>query len=88
VDARAARALARHAPPRVTPVPAQPYLRFDRNDYSLDPLLVGRRAEVRATEAEITAVCLDTGEPACRHTRVLADRLALTDPPTSGRSTS
>ena len=30
----------------VTRVPAQPYLRFDRNDYSLDPRLVGRRVEV------------------------------------------
>jgi hypothetical protein len=29
--------------------PPQPYLRFDRNDYSLDPGLVGRRVEVRAT---------------------------------------
>ena len=28
-------------------VPSQPYLRFDRNDYSLDPRLVGRRVEVR-----------------------------------------
>ncbi len=27
----------------VTRVPAQPYLRFDRNDYSLDPSLGGRR---------------------------------------------
>jgi hypothetical protein len=64
----------------VTRVPAQPYLRFDRNDYSLDPRLVGRRVEVRATQAEITAICLDTGELACRHTRVFAGGLAFTDP--------
>ena len=38
-------------------VPPQPYLRFDRNDYSLDPRLVGRRVEVRASQSEITAVC-------------------------------
>jgi transposase len=64
----------------VARVPAQPYLRFDRNDYSLDPRLVGRRVEVRASQAQITAVCLDTGELAARHARVFAGRLAFTDP--------
>lgn len=61
-------------------VPAQPYLRFDRNDYSLDPRLVGRRVEVRAGQAQITAAALDTGELACRHARVFAGGLCLTDP--------
>ena len=61
-------------------VPAQPYLRFDRNDYSLDPRLVGRRVEVRASQAQITAVCLDTGEVAARHVRVFAGGLCFTDP--------
>jgi hypothetical protein len=64
----------------VTRVPAQPYLRFDRNDYSLDPRLVGRRVEVRASQAQITAVCLHTGELAPRHARVFAGGLAFTDP--------
>jgi hypothetical protein len=64
----------------VTRVPQQPYLRFDRDDYSLDPRLVGRRVEVRASQAEITAVCLDTGELAARHARVFARHLTLTDP--------
>ncbi len=64
----------------VTRVAPQPYLRFDRNDYSLDPRLVGRRVEVRATQAQITAVCLDSGELACRHARVFAGGLAFTDP--------
>jgi transposase len=64
----------------VTRVAAQPYLRFDRNDYSLDPCLVGQRIEVRATQAEIRAVALDTGELACRHARVFAGGLAFTDP--------
>jgi transposase len=64
----------------VTRIPAQPYLRLDRNDYSLDPRLVGRRVEVRATQAQLTAVCLDTGELACRHTRVFAGGLVFTDP--------
>ena len=64
----------------VTRVPPQPYLRFDRNDYSLDPRLVGRRVEVRATQGEITAIALDTGELACRHRRAFAGGLAFTDP--------
>jgi hypothetical protein len=61
-------------------VPAQPYLRFDRNDYSLDPRLVGRRVELRVSQAEITAVALDTGELAARHARVFAGGLCFTDP--------
>ena len=61
-------------------VGAQPYLRFDRNDYSLDPRLVGRRIEVRAGQSEISAVALDTGELACRHGRAFAGGLCFTDP--------
>ncbi len=64
----------------VARVPPQPYLRFDRNDYSLDPRLVGRRVEVRATQAELTAVALDSGELAARHRRVFAGGLTFTDP--------
>jgi transposase len=64
----------------VARVPAQPYLRIDRNDYSLDPRLVGRRVEVRVSQAEITAVALDTGELAARHQRVFAGGLCFTDP--------
>jgi len=61
-------------------VPAQPYLRFDRNDYSLDPRIVGRRVEVRASQSEITAISLDTGELCARHRRVFAGGLCSTDP--------
>jgi hypothetical protein len=61
-------------------VPRQPYLRFDRNDYSLDPRLAGRRVEVRAGKAEITTVALDTGELAARHRRAFAGGLTFTDP--------
>jgi transposase len=61
-------------------VPAQPYLRIDRNDYSLDPRLVGRRVEVRVSQAAITAVALDTGELAARHQRAFAGGLCFTDP--------
>jgi transposase len=63
-----------------TRVAAQPYLRFDRNDYSLDPRLIGRRVEVRAGQREITAVSLDTGEIAASHARVFAGGLTFTDP--------
>jgi len=62
---------------RVAP---QPYLRCDRNDYSLDPQLVGRRVEVRASQSELTAVALDTGELAARHARCFAGGLTFTDP--------
>jgi hypothetical protein len=61
-------------------VPQQPYLRFDRNDYSLDPRLAGRRVEVRVSQRQLSAVALDTGELACRHRRSFARHLTLTDP--------
>jgi hypothetical protein len=64
----------------VARVPAQPYLRFDRNDYSLDPHLVGRRVEVRVSQTELRAVALDSGELAARHQRVFAGGLCFTDP--------
>ena len=43
-------------------VPQQPYLRVDRNDYSIDPVFAGRRVEVRVSQREIIAIVLDTGE--------------------------
>ena len=52
----------------VTRVAPQPYLRFDTDDYSLDPRLVGRRVEVSASQHERIAVALDTGELAARTT--------------------
>jgi transposase len=61
-------------------VPAQPYLRVDRNDYSLDPSFVGRRVEVRVTQEYVAAAVLDTGELACRHRRSFAGNLTFTDP--------
>ena len=59
-------------------VPPDPHVRFDTNDYSLDPNLVGRRVEVRASQREIIAVALDTGELACRHERVFAKNRTVT----------
>lgn len=61
-------------------VPQQPYLRFDRNDYSLDPRFAGRRVEVRVSQREVMAMVLDTGEVACRHRRSFAGGLTFTDP--------
>jgi Mu transposase, C-terminal domain len=62
----------------VSRVGADPYLRFDTCDYSLDPGLVGRRVEVRASQREITAVALDTGELAGRHQRSFARHRTIT----------
>lgn len=61
-------------------VPQQPYLRFDTNDYSLDPRLAGRRVEARISQTEIVAVALDTGELVCRHRRRFARHLTFTEP--------
>jgi len=65
---------------QVLRVPAQPFIRVDRNDYSINPAFVGRRVEVRVSQSEITAVVLDTGELACRHRRIFAGGLTLVDP--------
>ena len=76
------RALPLHEPDSdrrwVMRVPPDPYLRFDTNDYSLAPDLVGRRAEVRASQRELSAVALDTGELACRHERSFAKNRTIT----------
>ena len=53
-------------------VPADPFLRFDTCDYSLDPALVGRKVEARISDREVAAVALDTGEVAARHARSFA----------------
>jgi transposase len=65
---------------QVLRVAAQPYVRVDRNDYSIDPAFSGRRVELRVGQEQVTAAALDTGELACRHRRVFAGGLTLTDP--------
>ncbi len=70
-------------------VPQQPYLRVDRNDYSLDPAL--RRAagsRCASPRREVTAVVLDTGELACRHRRVVRRRPHAHRARASARSSS
>jgi hypothetical protein len=64
----------------VVRVPQQPFLRIDRNDYSIDPAFAGRRVEVRVSQRQVTAVVLDTGEVACGHGRSFAGGLTITDP--------
>jgi hypothetical protein len=64
----------------VTRVPQQPYVRLEGNDYSLTPAFAGRRVELRVSQSQLTAVVLDTGEIACRHRRVFAGGLTITDP--------
>jgi len=64
----------------VVRVPQQPYLRVDRNDYSVDPSFAGRRVELRVSQTEVTAAVLDTGELAARHRRSFAGGLTFTDP--------
>jgi hypothetical protein len=59
-------------------VGADPYLRFDTNDYSLDPRFVGRRIEGIADLTESRAVVLGAGERACRHQRVFAKHRTIT----------
>jgi transposase len=65
---------------QVLRVAAQPFVRIDRNDYSIDPQFAGRRVELRISQAEVTAVVLDSGELAARHRRVFAGGLTITDP--------
>ena len=61
-------------------VPAQPLVRVDRNDYSIDPAFAGRRVELRVSQTHVTAVVLDTGELAAQHRRVFAGGLTIVDP--------
>jgi transposase len=62
----------------VTRVPPDPHLRFDSNDYSLDPALVGRRVEITVDQRHVTAIALDTGELGCRHQRSYAKHRTIT----------
>jgi hypothetical protein len=63
-------------------VPPDPHVRFDRNDYSLDPRLVGERVEVRVSQRELLAISLRSGELCARHRRWFAGGLTSPLPPT------
>jgi len=62
----------------VTRIAPDPYVRIDSNDYSLDPRLVGRPVELRVSQREVVAACLETGELACRHARSFARHRTIT----------
>lgn len=83
-ERRSMRPLPERMPPtairRVLRVPQQPYLRWDTNDYSIDPRFAGRRVEVRVGRREVAAIALDSGELCARHRRSFARHLTLTDP--------
>lgn len=64
----------------VVRIAPDPYVRIDTNDYSLDPRLVGRRVLVRASQTEVSAVALDTGELAAAHPRTFARHQTITAP--------
>jgi hypothetical protein len=64
----------------VVRVAQQPFVRVDRNDYSIDPRFAGRRVDVRVFQSEVIAVVLDSGEGACRHRPSFAGGLTITDP--------
>jgi transposase len=61
-------------------VPQQPYLRFDTDDYSLDPRAAGLRVEVRVSQRKLTAIELGTGALVASHRRSFAKGLTFTDP--------
>jgi len=65
---------------QVVRVAAQPLVRVDRNDYSIDPRFAGRRVELRVSQTHVTGVVLDTGELACRHQRLFAGGRTIIDP--------
>ena len=59
-------------------VGADPYVRVDTCDYSLNPDLVGQRVEIRVSDHEVLGVVLDTGELGCRHQRSFARHRTIT----------
>jgi len=65
---------------RAERVAADPYLRVDTNDYSVDPRQVGRRVDVIVTQREVRAVALDTGEVVAAHRRCFARHRTISDP--------
>lgn len=60
-------------------VPQQPYLRFDTNDYSLDPRAAGRRVEVCVSQRKVAAIELGTGALVASHRRSFARHVTFTD---------
>src|SRR5699024_6468897 len=54
------------------------YVRFDTNDYSVDPMMIGRLVQVTATVDRVIAVC--DGMVVADHARCWAHQQVMTDP--------
>jgi transposase len=59
-------------------LPRDYYLRYDTNDYSVDPAVIGRRIEVAAGLERVRAFC--DGKLVADHERIWARHQTLTDP--------
>ncbi|MFF3874114.1 hypothetical protein [Streptomyces sp. NPDC001978] len=59
-------------------LPRDHYVRLDTNDYSIHPLAIGRRIEVKADLDQVLAFC--EGTEVARHARCWARHQSLTDP--------
>jgi transposase len=59
-------------------LPRDYYLRYDTNDYSVDPAVIGRRIEVVAGLEQVRAFC--DGKLVADHERIWARHQTLTDP--------
>ena len=59
-------------------LPRDHYVRLDGNDYSVDPVVIGRRIEVRADLDRVWAVC--DGRVVADHARVWAKHQTIHDP--------
>jgi transposase len=59
-------------------LPRDYYLRYDTNDYSVDPAVIGRRIEVAAGLERVRAFC--DGRVVADHERIWARHQTLTDP--------
>jgi transposase len=59
-------------------LPRDYYLRYDTNDYSVDPSVIGRRIEVAANLERVRAFC--DGRVVADHERIWARHQTLTDP--------
>ena len=61
-----------------TRLPRDHYLRLDSNDYSVHPVAIGRRVELRADLDRVQAWC--DGRPVADHLRAWAKHQTITDP--------
>ena len=59
-------------------LPRDYYVRLDGNDYSADPLVIGRRIEITADLARVRVLC--DGRVVADHERCWAKHQTLTDP--------